>query len=113
MKANSHPPKYPDLSSNPTALTFGKNWDTLAVARLIHGNSPSGTSPAFLFLGRKEASLLHDHLAQAFGEESVTTLHDTYYMGLKIIMVDAEQYIRTGGSKPALTLQSPRLRHAS
>ncbi|MEP2774630.1 MAG: hypothetical protein ABJQ29_06545 [Luteolibacter sp.] len=113
MKTNTKLQGYPDLFSRATEHTFGDTWDTVAVARLIRENSTSGKSPAFLYLGRKESELLRGHLAAAFGEESVTTLHDTYYMGIKVVMVDAEQYICTGGSKAALTLQAPGYRRAS
>jgi hypothetical protein len=76
-----------------------QNWDTLTVARLIRENSNPDTSPAFLYLGRIEATLLRDHLANAFGGASVVTLHEMYYMGLKVVTVDADSYIQTGGSK--------------
>jgi len=104
---------FPDLYSRPSLHKFGGNWDTVAVARIIRENSEAGRSPAFLFLGREETELLRAHLGAAFGEESVTTLHDTYYMGLKVVTVDAEQYICTGGSKEARTIQAPDFRRAS
>jgi hypothetical protein len=104
---------YPDLDACPSSHKFHGTWDTLAVARLIRSNSESGKSPAFLFLGRQETELLRQHLANAFGEEAVTTLHDTYYMGLRIVPVDAEAYICTGGSKLTQTLQAPAFRAAS
>lgn len=104
---------FPDLNSQHTAHKFGENWDTVAVARIIRENSQAGRSPAFLFLGREETELLRTHLGQAFGEESVSTLHDSYYMGLKVVPVDAEKYIATGGSKEARTIQTPVFRDAS
>ncbi len=104
---------YPDLFSRPTSHKFNGTWDTLAVARMIQSNSEAGKCPAFLFVGREETELLRQHLAKAFGEESVTTLHDSYYMGLKIVPVDAEAYISTGGSKLSQTVQAPVYRAAS
>lgn len=104
---------YPDLFSHPSAHVFGATWDSVAAARIIRANSETGKTPAFLYLGRSEALLLRTHLAQAFGEDSVPTLHDTYYMGLKVVTVDSEAYIGTGGSKPARTLQAPAFLHAS
>ncbi len=101
------------MFSRPTSHKFQGAWDTLAVARVIRSNSESGKSPAFLFLGREETELLRQHLGQAFGEESVTTLHDTYYMGLKVVPVDAETYICTGGSKLSQTVQAHSFRAAS
>ncbi len=92
-----------------------KNWDTLAVARLIKENSTSETSPAFLYLGRQEAILLRDHLANAFGGASVVTLNEMYYMGLKVVTVDADSYLQTGGSKiiRSTYLPSPLMLSAS
>ena len=104
---------YPDLFSSPTAHTFGANWDTLAVARIVRDKSSSGKTPAFLFLGRTEIELLRAHLANAFGEDSVTTLNETYYMGLKVVPVDSEAYICTGGSKAQTTVQAPKFHQAS
>ncbi|MGJ8643963.1 MAG: hypothetical protein ACSHX9_11185 [Luteolibacter sp.] len=113
MKTTSNVQGYPDLNTQPTEHIFGAHWDTVAVARIIRRNSESGKSPAYLYLGGKEAELLRKHLASAFGEECVATLHDTYYMGLKVVIVDAQQYICTGGSKETLTLQASDLRFAS
>ena len=113
MNTTNHTQAFPDHYSQPTAHRFAGNWDTVAVARIIRGNSELGRSPAFLFLGREETELLRTHLGQAFGEDSVTTLHDTYYMGLKVVAVDAEKYIATGGSKEAKTIQAPAFRNAS
>ena len=104
---------YPDLFSRPSAHRFGNTWDTVAVARIVRDNSEERKSPAFLYLGRFEAELLRSHLGAAFGEESVTTLHEIYYMGLKVVTVDADQYINTGGSKEVRTIQTPAFRYAS
>lgn len=97
-------PSLPKFNNEPTTTTDQpqlpkKNWDTLAVARMIRENSTAEISPAFLYLGRIETELLRDHLAQAFGAASVMTLNETYYMGLKIVSVDADSYILTGGKK--------------
>lgn len=90
---------FPELFSNPTSHKFVGDWDSLAVARIIKENSGAGNSPAFLFLGRSEAELLRVHLGNAYGEEAVPTLNQIYYMGLKVVTIDAESYICTGGSK--------------
>ena len=105
--------RFPDLFSRPTAHRFQGTWDTIAVSRVIRDNSEPHRSPSFLFLGREEAELLRQHLSEAYGEESVTTLHDTYYMGLKVVTVDAERYISTGGNKAVGTHQAPAYRVAS
>jgi hypothetical protein len=91
---------YPDTSMVPSELSLGDAWDGDAVAQLIRSKSDHGQIPSFLFLGRKEAGLLKDHLAEIFGEESVVTLQGTYYMGLDIITVDCETFLSTGGRKP-------------
>lgn len=90
-----------------------RNWDTVAVARLIQENSAAGTSPSFIYLGRTETALLRDHLAEAFGAASVMTLNETYYMGLKVICVDADSYLQTGGSKIIRSEYLPSLLNAS
>lgn len=90
-----------------------RNWDTVAVARLIRENSAGETSPAFLYLGRTEINLLRDHLADAFGAASVMTLNETYYMGLKVVSVDADSYLQTGGSKIIRNEHLPSLLNAS
>jgi hypothetical protein len=82
-------------------------WDTAAISELIRSRCDHDETPAFLFLGKKEAALLTQHLASVFGEDSVVTLHDTYYMGLDVVVIDSESYIATGGRKSVRTLQDP------
>lgn len=107
MNTRSISPRLPDPSLNPSELTLGDAWDTAAISDLIRSKCAHDETPAFLFLGKKEAELLTDHLAQVFGEESVVTLNDTYYMGLDVIELDIESYIATGGRKAVRTLQDP------
>jgi hypothetical protein len=85
-------------------------WDGEAVSDLIRSKCDHGETPAFLFLGRKEALLLKEHLAETWGEESVVTLHGTYYMGLEVVTIDCESFITTGGRKAIRTLQDPMSR---
>jgi len=106
MNIISHRP-YPDVARVPSELALKDTWDTEAVSKLIRSKCDNGESPAFLFLGRKEAELLRGHLAMTFGAESVSTLHDTYYMGLDVITIDCESFISTGGRKAVRTLQDP------
>jgi hypothetical protein len=77
------------------------------VSSLIRSKCDHGKTPAFLFLGRKEAAWLKQHLADAFGEESVVTLNGTYYMGLEVVTIDCESFLATGGRKAVRTLQDP------
>ncbi len=58
-------------------LHMRDTWDAKAVSELIRSKCRFGETPAFLFVGKKEAELLRGHLAEAFGTESVTTLHQT------------------------------------
>jgi hypothetical protein len=101
---------YPDVSTVPSELSFQGTWDGEAVSGLIRSKCDHGETPAFLFLGIKEALLLKEHLADSFGEEAVTTLKGTYYMGLEVIMIDCESFIATGGRKAVRTLQDPMSR---
>ena len=96
-----------DLRSVPSELILGDLWDAEAVAGLIRSKSDCGYGPSFLFLGRKETSLLRAHLAEAFGEESVSTLHDTYYQGLEVVSIDCDSFLATAGCKAHRTWQNP------
>jgi hypothetical protein len=80
------------------------------VSELIRSKCANGETPAFLFLGRKEAELLKKHLAEIFGEESVVTLNGTYYKGLDVVTIDCESFLATGGRKTIRTLQDPMWR---
>jgi hypothetical protein len=97
----------PDVATVAPELTMTDTWDSVAVSDLIRSKSDHGETPAFLFLGKKETLLLKGHLAAAFGAESVTTLHDTYYMGLEVIVIDCESFVFAGGRKTSRTLQDP------
>lgn len=113
MKMILDKPSFPRFNTHTHAVNPVRNWDTLAVARLIRENSTAETSPAFLYLGRIETRLLRDHLAAAFGAASVTTLNETYYMGLKVVSVDLDSYLQTGGSKIIRSEYLPTLKNAS
>ncbi len=97
----------PDVATVTTELTMSDSWDADAIANLVRSKSDHGETPAFLFLGRKEALLLQEHLAGVFGAESVTTLNDTYYMGLDVVVIDCDSFVFAGGRKTVRTLQDP------
>jgi hypothetical protein len=101
---------YPDTSSVPSELSFEDAWDGEAVSDLIRSKCDHGETPAFLFLGRKEALLLKEHLVETWGEESVVTLYGIYYMGLVVVTIDCESFLMTGGRKAIQTLQDPMSR---
>lgn len=110
MNITEYRTPYPDLSMVPSELSLEDVWDGAAVSELIRSKCAHGATPAFLFLGRKEALLLKQHLAEAWGEESVMTLHGTYYMGLDVVAIDCESFLTTGGRKAIRTLQDPMSR---
>jgi hypothetical protein len=107
MKHNTQDMHYPDHESVPSSLTFRGTWDSEAVYELIRSKCGHGETPAYLLLGKKEADLLRSHLARAFGEEAVTTLKGTHYMGLEVVEIQCESFVATNGRKTSRTLQDP------
>ncbi|MGE9270522.1 MAG: hypothetical protein ACQKBU_06940 [Verrucomicrobiales bacterium] len=107
MTRESAPILLPDELSVESELTLEDTWDTAAISALVRSKCSMGETPAFLFLGKKEAELLREHLASAFGAENVPTLWDTYYMGLEVIEIQCDSFVRTGGRKTTRTLQDP------
>ena len=103
----AHTTALPDTAQVETELSFEDLWDSAAVSDLIRSKSSLGETPAFLFLGRREAELLRGHLAAAFGSEAVTSLKGTYYMGLEVIEIDCDTFLRAAGRKTVRTLQDP------
>lgn len=106
MSANT-PYMIPDHTLVPTEVKMEEAWDSEAIARLIRSKSDHGETPAFLFLGRKETGLLRGHLAQAFGEDAVIILKDTYYQGLEVVAIETPSFVFAGGRKVRRTLQDP------
>jgi hypothetical protein len=98
---------YADLATVLSELSFRDCWDGEAVSDLIRSKSSNGETPAFLFLGKREAAMLREHLAEIFGENSVTTLNGIYYKGLGVVTIDCESFLATAGRKMARTLQDP------
>lgn len=96
-----------DQESVPSELLLEERWDSGAVRNLIRSKSGLGESPAFLFLGKSETAMLRAHLAEAFGEESVTTLKGTHYMGLKVVEIQCDSFVAAAGRKTSRTLQDP------
>lgn len=101
------PSTVPDTTELPSELELGGVWDSAALSDLIRSKSNLGETPAFLFVGRHEAELLRGHLSAAFGPDAVPSLKGTYYMGLEVIEIDVDTYLRTGGRKVVRTLQDP------
>jgi hypothetical protein len=110
MIMSQHYTPYPDISTVPSELSFEDSWDGEAVSDLIRSKCDHGETPAFLFLGRKEAQLLKEQLTKTFGEDSLVTVNGTYYMGLDVVTIDCESFLCTGGRKRIRTLQDPMAR---
>ncbi|MCW1885065.1 hypothetical protein OKA04_10030 [Luteolibacter flavescens] len=102
-----HDTPIPDSKMLTPELHMRDVWDARAVSELIRSKCRFGETPAFLFVGRREAALLRQHLAEAFGSESVTTLHQTYYMGLEVVEIGSDNFLFTAGRKAIRTLQDP------
>jgi hypothetical protein len=101
MNFNNHYFSYPDDTSIPSELFFTDKWDGEAVSELIRTKCDHGETPAFLFLGRHEAGLLKEHLAEIFGDASVIT---PYYKGMNVVTIDCDSFLATSGSKAIRTL---------
>jgi hypothetical protein len=90
---------YPEQTSISSDLFMETAWDTKAVSELIRSKSFDGRTPSFLYLGRREAAMLKEHLAEAFGVECVVTFNGLYYMGLNVRTIHCERFFGVGGSK--------------
>jgi hypothetical protein len=60
-----------------------------------------------------EAYLLRQHLGAAFGPENVQTLKNLYYMGLEVIEVETDYFLRTSGMKRVKNFAREAGRHPS
>ena len=107
MNDATRPSTYPDDRSIEPELVLEDTWDLDEVSAVIRSKSDHEATPAFLFLGKKEAGLLRDYLAEVFGTDAVSTLKDTYFMGLEVIEIECESFFLTGGRKTIRTLQDP------
>ncbi|MDP0492176.1 MAG: hypothetical protein Q7Q71_14095 [Verrucomicrobiota bacterium JB023] len=96
--SNQESPEEPDFTI-PSELRLYHHWDSEALRDLIDTKTSNNRKPAYLFLGRHEAFLLRRHLKAAFGPESVRSLKNLYYMGLEVVEVDTDYFLRTVGMK--------------
>lgn len=83
----------------PCDVQFDEKWNTSALRAVVDQRCHAGRKPSHLFLGRKEATLLRTHLGEAFGEESVATFNDLYYMGMLVTELDTPSCVRVAGEK--------------
>ena len=91
--------QFPIPNKISSELELDSSWDSSQIRNLIQRKTQVGRQPAFLFLGRKEAALLRHHLGTAFGPEAVQSLKNVYYMGLEVIELNTDQFLRTAGMK--------------
>lgn len=89
----------PDTRTITSELFMYGTWDSRGIANLIRSKCNHGETPAFLFLGKREATYLSNHLAKAFGPDAVTTLKGNYYMGLEVVELDSPSFVFAGGRK--------------
>lgn len=107
MSDTTRPTTFPDDRAIEPELVLEDTWDLDEVSAVIRSKSDHEATPAFLFLGKKEAGLLREHLAEVFGTDAVSTLKDTYFMGREVIEIECESFFLTGGRKTIRTLQDP------
>ncbi len=90
----------PDPQLNlPQDVRFGDRWDTSALRKVVDARCHAGRKPSHLFLGKKEAELLRNHLGEAFGEAAVETFNDLYYMGMLVVELNTASCVRVAGEK--------------
>lgn len=87
---------YADL---PKDVVLSDRWDTHALRAVIDARCADGRKPTHLFLGRKEADLLRQHLGSAFGEENASNLEHIWYMGLRVVELQCESVFRVAGNR--------------
>ncbi len=96
-----------EMSPENSELIFEDSWDSIAISSLIRSKCSHDEMPAFLFLGRWEASLLQHYLADSFGDDNVPNVHECYYMGLKVVELEMDSFLYVGGRKITRLLQDP------
>ena len=98
-----------DVAQIQSELKLANEWDTLAIRQLIETKTAANRTPICLFLGNQEAHLLRVHLKAAFGPDAVQSLKSLYYMGLEVVEVDTDSFLRTAGAKRMSTVSYTHL----
>ncbi len=81
-------------------IVFVDGWDAPSVRTLFENRCASGSCPTHLLLGRTEMALLKDHLSKVFGEDSIASTTDLYYMGMAVTeMTSYESMLSFSGKK--------------
>ncbi len=83
----------------PRDVVLVDRWDTSALRAVVDQRCHAGRKPSHLFLGKAEATLLREHLGDAFGEDAVATFNDLYYMGMLVVELDTPSCFRVAGEK--------------
>lgn len=77
-------------------------WNGNRVRQLIDASRAPG-GPAFLQVGRRQKAALMLHLRHAFGKRTELDNSNLYYMGLRVMEVQAENFLAvTGSRRPVL-----------
>jgi hypothetical protein len=90
---------------DPTEITLDECWDSAVITGLVRRNTFRGHMPAFLMLGKREATMLRNHLANAFGDEEIAKLNELHYAGLKVIETRLESLVKVAGEKMSPDLE--------
>jgi|GEM_PF-1845849 len=94
---NQHPHKSP-TNSPQRDLYFAKGvWDSSEIRELIDTRSENERIPSHLFLGKREAQLLRQHLRQAFPEQGEFDLQGFRFLGLEIVLHESDSLLRLAG----------------
>jgi len=89
----------PNDAELPKDVALTDRWDTHALRLVIDDRCAHGRKPTHLFLGRREADFLRQHLGAAFGEENASNLEHIWYMGLRVVELQCESVFRVAGNR--------------
>lgn len=97
---NTPPPRQGVLDPyQPTELHMPEGWDSAAVKDLVKRHTSRGFMPSMLMLGVREAGLLRQHLAAAFGPEEIGRLSEFHYAGLRVVETRVDSLVKVAGEK--------------
>ena len=85
--------------NDPTEIHMGDQWNIEALVRLIRRNTARGYMPSLLLLGRREAGLLRQHLAEGFDEEEQELHPDLHYAGLRVVETRIDSLTKVAGER--------------
>ena len=100
-------------TQDPTEITLDECWDSAAIAGLVRRNTFRGHMPAFLMLGKRETTMLRNHLAKAFGGDEIAKLTELHYAGLKVVETRLDSLVKVAGEKMSPDLERAARRQPS